>query len=169
MTLAAKLVNKAIYLQILQRTDSEDILLTYVRRHARPLLARRARCRFLKHDGHRILLKWLTHFAREQNHAFLLDTLHLLGHLPFNVDRVSQNDLDELQLKVAELASAESGEAKGQCLTNPATDDASRERRKDQASLVRAAIGILNETRHFALFLEHTRRRACPIVRSSLF
>lgn len=119
MTLAAKLVNKAIYLQILQRTNSEEILLTYVVRRIVCRLAQHVRCRFLKHDGHRILLKWLTYFSREQNHAFLLETLHLLGHLPFNVDRVSQNDLDELQLKVAELASAESGKAKGQCLTNP--------------------------------------------------
>ena len=131
MTLATKLVNKAIYLQILQRTDSEEILLTYVS-PCRRLLAHCTLCRFLKHGGHRILFKWLTHFAREHNHAFLLETLHLLGHLPFNVDRVSQNDLDELQLKVAELASAESGKAKGQCLIKPSKDTTSRDRRRDQ-------------------------------------
>jgi hypothetical protein len=69
----------------------------------------------LKSDGHQILIKWISHFRSEHNHAFLLDTLNILGHLPFNIDNISQNDIDELQLKIAELASAESGEEKGQC------------------------------------------------------
>jgi hypothetical protein len=71
--------------------------------------------RFLKSDGHQILIKWLSDFSTDHNHAFLLDTLNILGDLPFNIDNVSQNDIDELQLKIAELASAESGEEKGQC------------------------------------------------------
>ncbi|CAF3708683.1 unnamed protein product, partial [Adineta steineri] len=95
MKLAEKLVNKAIYLQILSHTKSEEILIT-----------------FLKSDGHQILIKWLSYFSSEHNHAFLLDTLNVLGHLPFNIDNISQNDIDELQLKIAELASAESGEEK---------------------------------------------------------
>jgi len=95
MKLAEKLVNKAIYLQILNHTKSEEILRT-----------------FLKSDGHQILIKWLSHFSTEHNSAFLLDTLNILGDLPFNIDNVSQNDIDELQLKIAELASAESGEEK---------------------------------------------------------
>ncbi len=69
----------------------------------------------MKSDGHQILIKWLSRFRSEHNHAFLLDTLNILGHLPFNIDNISQNDIDELQLKIAELASAESGEEKGQC------------------------------------------------------
>lgn len=35
--------------------------------------------------------------------------------MPLNIDNVSQNDIDELQLKIAELTSAESGKEKGQC------------------------------------------------------
>ncbi|CAF1593170.1 unnamed protein product [Adineta ricciae] len=95
MKLAEKLVNKAIYLQILSHTQSEEIFTT-----------------FLKSDGHQILFKWLSHFSSENNHAFLLDTLNILGHLPFNLNTISQNHIDELQLKIAELASAESGKAK---------------------------------------------------------
>ncbi|UJR22385.1 hypothetical protein I4U23_025446 [Adineta vaga] len=95
MKLAEKLVNKAIYLQILSHTQSEEILNT-----------------FLKSDGHQILIKWLSHFSSEHNRAFLLDTLNILGHLPFNLNTISQNDIDELQLKIAELASAESGKEK---------------------------------------------------------
>jgi hypothetical protein len=71
--------------------------------------------RFLEQNGHRILMQWLSDFSVAKNHAFLLDTLTVLGHLPFNNDHVSQNDMDELQMKIAELASAESGNAKGQC------------------------------------------------------
>ncbi|CAF4656964.1 unnamed protein product [Rotaria magnacalcarata] len=98
MKLTEKLVNKAIYLQILNHTKSEDVLKT-----------------FLKCDGLQILIKWLSHFSVDHNHAFLLDTLKIIGNLPFNIDNVSQNDIDELQLKIAELTSAESGKEKGQC------------------------------------------------------
>lgn len=35
--------------------------------------------------------------------------------MPINIANVSQNDIDELQLKIAELISAESGKEKGQC------------------------------------------------------
>ena len=72
--------------------------------------------RFLKNNGHQILLKWLSHFSHEHNHTFLLDTLNILGDLPFNIDNISQTDLNELQLKIVELASTESGKEKGQCL-----------------------------------------------------
>ena len=71
--------------------------------------------RFLEYDGFQILIKWLSRFSVEHNHSFALDTLNVIGNLPFNIDNVSQNDIDELQLKVAELASAESGKEKGQC------------------------------------------------------
>ena len=71
--------------------------------------------RFLQSNGHQILFKWLSHFHIEHNHAFLLDTLNILGDLPFNSANVSQNDINELQIKIAELASAESGKEKGQC------------------------------------------------------
>lgn len=70
----------------------------------------------MKNDGLQILIKWLSHFSSEHNRAFLLDTLKTLGHLPLNLETISQNDIDELQLKIAELASAESGVEKGQCL-----------------------------------------------------
>jgi hypothetical protein len=71
--------------------------------------------RFLKSNGHQILFKWLSHFHIEHNNAFLLDTLNILGDLPFNIANVSQNDINELQMKIAEFASAKSGKAKGQC------------------------------------------------------
>ncbi|CAF4719680.1 unnamed protein product [Rotaria socialis] len=93
MKLTEKLVNKAIYLQILNHTKSEDVLKTEykINNHIYPIF----------------------HISSvDHNHAFLLDTLNIIGNLPFNIDNVSQNDIDELQLKIAELTSAESGKEK---------------------------------------------------------
>ena len=69
----------------------------------------------MKNAGHEILFKWLGHFHLEQNDAFLLDTLKILGELPFKNVHLEQKDIDELHRIIVELVSTESGEEKGQC------------------------------------------------------
>jgi hypothetical protein len=112
MKLAEKLVNKSIYLQILSRTVSEEILQTYVDLLLFDLLPFVNLCRFVKSTGYEILIKWLRHFHLEKNDAFLLDTLKILGELPFKNVHLEQKDINELHRIIVEL---ESGEEKGQC------------------------------------------------------
>lgn len=115
MKLAEKLVNKSIYLQILSHTKSEEIFQMYVDHSHSHVHYLSIVCRFVKSAGHEILIQWLRHFHLEKNDAFLLDTLKILGELPFKDVHLEQKDIDELHRIIVELVSTESGEEKGQC------------------------------------------------------
>ena len=112
MRLAEKLVNKVIYLQILLRTDSDEILRTYVQ-HSTLFNGHWKPSRFLRANGQRILLNWLSDVSVEENRAFLLDVLTTLGHLPLHLE-LSPTALGELQVKIGECASPQAGKDVGQ-------------------------------------------------------